>query len=1111
MARTKQVTRKGPDRLPSNPYHRFKRRVARVDVARPGWRPRVHKIVGSGLAKVCDDERLKEREERLEVVEIRGSRMPVLPAGLSLDRFSGGMVAFLILGLAVTFCPDFMRGVALVGVPFVAAVFAAAVCLGDVRILQDKTRTEIMFERTAPWLPGETTEERDARRDRACSVLMEQCIPGEIPGKVLSTQTVLPGRKSFAQMADKNRLVVTCDLTDAELTLVRDREGRLDPATERPVALTLEDRMGATLPDLITEYGSRSAVLAKWQEAGIERREAELNPETQWEPNEFDLRVRELTKALPQTVTHTGTGNYFVKVSPTLHNDTQSGPIVGQTVNLTTGGLGVNAFIGGYISNTTRSEIRAIVSNAASSAVLEGSLTNWQDTDVLEVYDAWLLSSLAWAQVFTDQGSATITANQYVRVFAGTYIESNVEPSSGFVTSPVINALPIFEGDPSTARENIILRDDGGSRLILFSSGAHGAIIRHMWLDAKTVTSTGVVMQTVDDGSTVQDCRITTDADKRLAQGWETYTALLDCELSAPNYTSAIMIARITHVERCTFIGGSSTGGSGVSSTFQGTISLQACVLSSFSKAIIGTPQQNAQLDVRNCTFYNLNIAVDASVMATNPLNEFKNCIFQGIADHIFRFHQVSAETADYYGQPFTMQNCYFYDYADFAFVESDTTYYTFGEVSAWGSVTSSGNVDGVNPLLTDPSNGDFSLDTGSPCINTGHGSGVIKGYNGVNFDPNNPDIGGYSTGVLAADPPTWTSNTSNIVATDADSSGEVLLAWNAATPGTGSVGYIVESRTAAGPGAWGEDARTTVNGTVLNPFVVGGLANGVERDFRVKAYSRITGEPTTTPVDTDSATPTAPDVPDAPQITATDLLNQSDVQVDVVASDPADVSTIYYQIRPDGVLQTWGTPVTGSGSETLTGLLVKPYVIYAVATRGGCTGDPSNLVFLTIQAADQYTNIRTALYEWVKGVVGNPTVIWREPNAPQPARPYVSIKMGPTTTVGSDYHSGADTNGIESVEGDREFVFSIQVHGKPADEDKGEAISIKERIQSSLEKRSTQATLCAAGLSRVITEGSGDLAGIGGTEYEARVTTYSDDDDVGYIATVEDPVGTLE
>lgn len=257
--------------------------------------------------------------------------------------------------------------------------------------------------------------------------------------------------------------------------------------------------------------------------------------------------------------------------------------------------------------------------------------------------------------------------------------------------------------------------------------------------------------------------------------------------------------------------------------------------------------------------------------------------------------------------------------------------------------------------------------------------------------------------------------------------------------------------------------------------------------------------------------------MPEAPVITATDQGDQDSVQVDIVTDNAADESTIYYQLNRSGPLQTWGTTVTGDGSETLTGLSVKDYVIYAVASRSGLSL-PSNLVFVTVAASNQFTAIRNALREWVKGVVGNPKVVWRETNASQPLRPYVSLKLNPTTPVGSDYHSGPDVNGVETVEGDREYVLSVQVHGEPSQDDGSEAISILERIRSSLEKRSIQATLSAANLAYVVEEGSADLSGIGGTEFEAMAfkdlrfrTTYQDTDDVGLISSVETPVGTLE
>ena len=125
---------------------------------------------------------------------------------------------------------------------------------------------------------------------------------------------------------------------------------------------------------------------------------------------------------------------------------------------------------------------------------------------------------------------------------------------------------------------------------------------------------------------------------------------------------------------------------------------------------------------------------------------------------------------------------------------------------------------------------------------------------------------------------------------------------------------------------------------------------------------------------------------------------------------------------------------------------------------------------------------------------------------------------MGPTVAIGHDYHGGNDEAGVETITGNREFVLAVQVHGKPANKDQGEVISMMERIRSSLEKTSIQDTLSAAGIAFRSVEGSGDLSGLGGTQWEARAfkdfrfgITHVDTDDVGQISTVETPVGTFE
>lgn len=718
-----------------------------------------------------------------------------------------------------------------------------------------------------------------------------------------------------------------------------------------------------------------------------------------------------------------------------------------------------------------------------------------------KTYSTW---SAALAQLWTDQGAAEFTATQYIRGFADTYDET-ITPNASLNPSERNGLSLIIEGDPTDSRNNMIVQPTSGRAV---NVAMDMIILRHMKCVA--ADSDAVTLTAGCNWAVITDCDITAVGSNEAINAVPKALTVEDCAINSEDDGIFVGTATGVFVHRCviTATAGQVDAGIWLSNGASGLI--EACTIDGFSDGVFVQGSQSADV-FRNNTFYNCDEGLSFNAGDIPPA-EIDNNIFLSCTTNI----KISAwpdETGEgsVYG-PIQLRNNSFYDYTNFVKNRSNVTR-TYAQFIVMDGVDAGGNLNAIDPLLTNPGAGDFSLQGGSPCRNTGHGAGTVTGVNAVAFDPNNPDIGGWSSGVLASDPPTWASNTSNISATDAASDSEVDLTWDAATPGSGSVGYILESRTPVGAGSWVEQGRT-----VGTTFTIPNLVNETSYDFRPLAYSRISGEPTTTPSDTDSATPTAADIPDAPAIAATDLLNQSEVRVDIVAGNAADVSTIYYQIVPDGALQTWGNTVTGSGSETLLGLLVKPYVIYAIATRGGCTSAPSNLALLTLQAADQYTAIRTALYEWVKGVVGNPVVIWREPNAPQPARQYVSIKMNPTTTIGSDYHSGADTNGVETVEGNREFVFSVQIHGKPSNEDGSASISILERIRSSLEKETIRATLKAAGLAFVVVEGSGDLAGIGGTEWEARAfkdfrfrTTYQDTDDVGYIGTVETPVGTLE
>jgi len=67
--------------------------------------------------------------------------------------------------------------------------------------------------------------------------------------------------------------------------------------------------------------------------------------------------------------------------------------------------------------------------------------------------------------------------------------------------------------------------------------------------------------------------------------------------------------------------------------------------------------------------------------------------------------------------------------------------------LTQWQSNHSQDTIGTINsdPLLTDPANGDFTLQAGSPCINAGTDVGLTQDYEGNSVpDGNAPDIGVY-------------------------------------------------------------------------------------------------------------------------------------------------------------------------------------------------------------------------------------------------------------------------------------------------------------------------------------------------------------------------------
>jgi hypothetical protein len=438
-----------------------------------------------------------------------------------------------------------------------------------------------------------------------------------------------------------------------------------------------------------------------------------------------------------------GTGYYAVKETPAQNDDTQSGAPVGQVITLVTGGLGgAGAWKGGYITNVTQTETRAIVSHTDGTVTLEGDLANWVDTDDLDIFDAWGSIQGALDQLWTDQDVATFTASQYIRVFAGTYDE-NVVPNAALDPNEANGFLLIIEGDPTDSRANIRLEPTTGKGIYV---NCDYALIRHMHVHTQesSASAHGIQSDTGAAALRVEDCEVQTTTSAQCVSGRQGVQILDSVLASATGIGAYVNFSYGSFVKRCSI----TTAGQGMYFG-RGGLTVESVVFSGCAIGIWLLSLYQRTLDVRECSFYGCAVGVDLSTAEPTDIevvlinNIFKDCVtnLEMPATNVW-----PEETATRLGPFFLLRNNCFHGYTNF--VTDGVTPKTYAQFAAFDRVDSSGNKDATDPLLTNPGSGDFSLQSNSPCRHAGIGAGVVKDVNGDPFDPYHPDIGAVSTGI---------------------------------------------------------------------------------------------------------------------------------------------------------------------------------------------------------------------------------------------------------------------------------------------------------------------------------------------------------------------------
>jgi hypothetical protein len=448
-----------------------------------------------------------------------------------------------------------------------------------------------------------------------------------------------------------------------------------------------------------------------------------------------------------------GTGLYAVKAVPTKFDRTQDGAPVGQVITLTTGGLGTaDAFKGGYVENVTRAEERAIVSHTDDTVTLEGSLAAWADTDDLDVYDSWDVIQDALDQLFVDQSTSAFDAIQYVRVFAGTYDE-NVTPNAGLNPRESDGETLVIEGDPSDDRANIIVQPTAGANAFLVDCDM--AVLRHMTIDGGSASADAVRATSGCVQLQVVDCHISDAASGAFAARASNDMLVQDCVVdTSGGGLRAAETAGALKAERCiiTRITGARLD-EGVYHEYGGQI--LSCVIDNFAIGVRDQRSARGVQEVIQCTIYDCTRAVRC-VQSGQSRTSFVNNVFDNV-DYVL---QVSA-WPDEAGEGQLGAHTLFRNNvwrSDLAFAYDGTDTRTWTQFAAMDLVDEAGNLSETDPQLTDPDNGDYSLESDSPCRGTGAGSGVFDDYLGVAFDANRPDIGAWS-GETTITTPVWPSS----------------------------------------------------------------------------------------------------------------------------------------------------------------------------------------------------------------------------------------------------------------------------------------------------------------------------------------------------------------
>jgi hypothetical protein len=350
-------------------------------------------------------------------------------------------------------------------------------------------------------------------------------------------------------------------------------------------------------------------------------------------------------------------------------------------------------------------------------------------------------------QLWTDQGPASFTAEQEIRVYAGTYPENLDANNSLTPRADYFLVLRANTGDSVTVEAQ-----SGTSYHFDFNE------IEFLWVEG------------IDfGGAAAHDCGLrcagATQAEVRNCTftgfswyGVQHYSGKIhvaDCEfLTGGVHSAAAGVTALgdAHIERCRIRGKYAS----ISVGDYGQWAVEACVADNSDGPAL---QVNGYSDrsfnfgvISNCTLRATGSG-QAAIKFRGPTDACRPCkvrlrnnIIESTSGYGIEFGHGSESSL----RQFELDSDYnrFYVSADAKHAYIDGAAKTWAQWQALGYDEHSTSGD---PGMTDPANGDYTLTSSSPCRNAGAGAGVGTGENDVAFDDHHPDVGAWSSGEVEA------------------------------------------------------------------------------------------------------------------------------------------------------------------------------------------------------------------------------------------------------------------------------------------------------------------------------------------------------------------------